>query len=364
MIVREHHVGIVRALYLGRGYFDEAAHHPVGGTLGVPAWKQQFPPFGRGRRLIEMLDYLLEPDIARDVPAGDDVPLAKGGQKNFTGAVAVPVVDNSDQTVLPLDPIGIRCAGALVEQEAFVPGLAVVGGEPRSQMAASRELIVSDQQQVARSQTAEEEARTGARNRAGFGLRPASAAIRGVAFPQDAAAGAHEHPQPAIAQFDHHVFERKVRRLQSAAQLPRLSLVRRNAHPLELPFVGRPFVGGLFGVGDRHDPFAGGKRGRLVEAKAKRHFVVAHAKFFAPHGGGCIRMLADTGVDPMPAAFLVGAIEQIPEPSARVEPQRRIESAVPIARSGHRHGLGECLAVIVAIGEIDRVLRRRLLWAA
>ena len=148
-----------------------------------------------------------------------------------------------------------------------------------------------------------------------------------------------------------------------AVQGPCFAFVRGDAHALELFRAGEPVVDWLGGVRDRHNPFTRGEHRRLVHAEAQRRLRVADAELLAPSRSGRIRISAGAGIHAVLGRVLVAAIEDVPKPAARISPQRRIEGASTAARPGHRHGLRERLTLVVAIGEIDRVLRGGLLRA-
>ena len=63
------------------------------------------------------------------------------------------------------------------------------------------------QQQISRSQPPDEEARTGTWNGASPPLAPGAPFVGGMTLPEDTAAGAYEHPQATVLEFDDHVFE-------------------------------------------------------------------------------------------------------------------------------------------------------------
>ena len=92
--------------------------------------------------------------------------------------MAVAVVGDPDEAVLVLHAIGVRDAAAFIQQEAFVPFLAIVGGELGVKMAAALKLVVIDEQQIAGGQTTDEESGAGIGDARRFRLRPSAAFVR------------------------------------------------------------------------------------------------------------------------------------------------------------------------------------------
>ena len=57
------------------------------------------------------------------------------------------------------------------------------------------------------------------------------------------------------------------------------------------------------------DPFAGGKRGRLVHSKAERRFIESDAELIAPCGKACIGIAAPRGIRAVLCLVLIAPIE-------------------------------------------------------
>ena len=114
----------------------------------------------------------------------------------------------------------------------------------------------------------------------------------------------------------------------------------------------------------RQRPLAGREHDRLVHPEAKRN-VKADAELGTPEWRRSIRGIANARIDSVLGAVLDAAIEEIPEPPFRVDPQARVVATCAIIqRQTHRVRCGEGLAAIIAIREHDRVLRLGLFGAS
>ena len=197
--------------------------------------------------------------------------------------------------------------------------------------------------------------RRGDRRRGAF--RPGAAPVGGVTFPEHVRR-ADEHPQPAVAQFHNHVFQCRSRRPDGAMESPSLAFIGGDAHPLDLFRIeSPPSHYGLQRVSDRHDPLPGREHDRLVHPEAEGT-VETDAELCTPHRRRGIRRITYACMDSVPNAVLDAAVEEIPQPSLRIDPQARVVAARAIVqRQRHRLRRTEGPAVIIAVAENDRVHR-------
>ena len=346
---------IMRPLNLRRSDFYETLHDSVTSYRRVPVGRQQ-------RWLVEFVHSLSERHCTRDVLSCQHIFLAEFCEQDFANTLSVAIVSDPNQSIAILHTVGIGHTTALIEQQSVIPGRSIVDGKLRCEMAAAFEVVVVNKKQVARGQAADEEPRARALDRAGFGFAPCPSFVTGVTLPKKAAAGANEHPQAAISEFRDHALQRPLRCFHCAVKFPCLTFIGRDAHALKLLWSGKPFVNRLHGMRHRHDPFTGRKHRRLVHPESIRP-LVADAKLGTEHRCRRVRIVADTGMHIMHCGCLVTPIEDVPQPSVGIDPERRIETASAIAqRQSHRLRHRERLSAIVTMGKHDCVFGSRLFW--
>ena len=214
--------------------------------------------------------------------------------------------------------------------------------------AAARFMI--HQQQAAGVQPAQEEAGIGTGQRGRGAGVPGGAAVGGDGL-ADAAMGAHEHPECAIAAFDHHVFViPAVGDIGTAAPPPGDAVVSRcvdvgealGRHVIALGFVATP-------NGRRQQPGAVGEDGRFIHRQA-----VDQPARRRPGRRGITGMV--TGHRPDAQAAIEEAFRlrpEEPQPATRIMPEVRVKTAhprvgrgdngawrdpgVPVVRTGGQH---------------------------
>ena len=302
-------------------------HHLVTRERRVPVWRHQLG-------LVELADRLFQGHRTRHVPAGDHIFLTELGQQDLAIALPVTVVRDPDEAVLVLHAVGIRDTAAFIEKEAFVPSRAVIGGQPCGDVAAPFELVMVHEEQAPGGKATDEEARSRVGDGAGGCLAPVDTFVRGMALPKDATARAGEKPQSTVAQFGDHAFECPLRGLERAVKFPGPAFIGRDPNALKLLWAREPVLDRLNGMSHRHDPFAGGKHRGLVHAKGIRA-LVPDAELRTEHGWRGVGIVADASMDIMHGGVLVAAIEDVPQPLLRIDPQGGVETPRAILRRCH-----------------------------
>ena len=98
-----------------------------------------------------------------------DVLFLELREQDLGVGVAVPVVEDVDGAVGGLEAVGIRDQGAIVEEQALAPGLAVIAGKEGGHARAARQADVDGavlhEQELAGGEPADEEAGAGVLNR-------------------------------------------------------------------------------------------------------------------------------------------------------------------------------------------------------
>ena len=91
-----------------------------------------------------------------------------------------PTVLSTGEWIMPVThAIGVRDTFAFIQQQAFVPGVSVIGGDLSGEVAAclASEAVMIHEQKIAGGETADEEAGAGIGDGAGFGLGPSKAFV-------------------------------------------------------------------------------------------------------------------------------------------------------------------------------------------
>ena len=256
--------------------------------------------------------------------------------------VAVPVIEDVDVPIRRLETVGIGHGGAIINEQAFAPGLAVVIREEGLQIRAVRqahvERTVFDEDKFDGGQAADEKAGADVLNRAGLRLAPHRAFVVGSAL-ADAILRAGKHPQAAVLTLDDHVLvEVGAREGHAAATCPRFALIGAGEHVGHADHV-EILVRLLVHARATHAVAGPERDGQQPVAVAEHRGLVQRAAVGETHRRGPFRLggigiiAADVPVAAAPVEVAEALIKEAPQAAERIGPQIADESAALVAHA-------------------------------
>ena len=356
-----HKLRVMGSLDVGSGDARESLQNQVAREGGIPS-------LGHQPRALDAVHNLFQMHRTGHIASGQRIGFLELREQDLAIAPAVAVVRDPNHPVPILDAVGIRHAVALIQKQTALPCCAFIPRNLRGQVVAAFEIHMVDEQQVPRGQAADEKTRTRTRDGARPAVCPSPSFVCGMALPKRAAAGADEHPETPVLEFNDHVLERPGPRFHGTVEFPSPACVGGNADPVEGGFLlvvvaGGPCADGFLCERDRHQPFARRQHRDLVHAKRKRR-LIADSKLRAEQRRGCIGLLADAGPDVVLSSVFVAAVEEVPEAASRIDPHSRVVAPGPVLRFPHGLRRRERFRAVVAPGQQDGVFRCRFLGAS